>query len=140
MEATNLVDIANKMCLNTLIEHLGIEFTEVGIDYLCAKMPVDHRTFQPMGQLHGGATAALAESMGSLGSAMLVNHETDSIVGIELNANHIKSVNKGFVYGRAEIIHKGNSTHVWNINVRNEENQLVAVCRLTNLIIKKKVN
>lgn len=139
MESKNLVDIANNMCKNTLIAHLGIEFIEIGIDYLCAKMPVDNRTFQPMGQLHGGATAALAESVGSLGSAMMVNHETENVVGIEINANHIKTATGGHVFARGEILHKGKSTHVWNITVKNEQNQLIAVCRLTNMIIKKNI-
>ena len=101
-------------------------------------MPVDHRTVQAMGHLHGGATAALAETVGSMGSALLVDREKYAVMGIEVNANHLKSVRSGQVTATGTLLHKGRTTHVWDIRVHNDAGELIAVCRLTNVVITKK--
>lgn len=131
------VEDFNRFLPNTLIEHLGIIFTEVGSDYLCAKMPVDHRTHQPYGLLHGGASVALAESVGSAASAAIVNPKTHYPVGMEINANHIRPVKEGFVHARADLLHAGRSSHIWDIKITNEAGKLVCICRLTMAIVKK---
>jgi 1,4-dihydroxy-2-naphthoyl-CoA hydrolase len=128
----------NRFLPNTLMEHLGIEFTEVGSDYLIAKMPVDKRTHQPYGLLHGGASAALAESVGSAGSTLLIDQETHYPVGIEINANHIRAERDGFVYAKATVLHRGRTSHVWDIRITNEAEKLVSVCRLTMSILERK--
>lgn len=119
------------------METLGIEYTAIGDDFIRAKMPVDHRTHQPMGLLHGGATAALAESMGSLGSYLMIDQEKQAVVGIEINANHLRSARKGFVFAEGKLIHKGKTLHVWDIKVWDEREKQIAICRLTNMIIPK---
>ncbi len=123
---------------NTMVEHLGIEFEELGDNFLTAKMPVDHRTHQPMGLLHGGASVALAETLGSVASSLLVDLNEYHPVGLEINANHIKSARSGFVYGKTTPIHLGKKTHVWDIKITNENNELVCISRLTVAIIKRK--
>jgi len=123
---------------NTMVEHLGMEFLELGDEYISAKMPVDHRTHQPMGLLHGGASVALAETLGSVASSLLIDLNCHHCVGIEINANHIKSAKSGFVYGKATPIHIGKKTHVWDIKITNENQDLVCISRLTVAIIKKK--
>lgn len=128
----------NSINKNTLMELLSIEFTEVGKDFIKAKMPVDHRTHQPMGLLHGGASAALIESIGSLGSALCINSKTENIVGLEVNANHIKGVREGNVYAFGKLIHEGRSTHLWQVDISNEKGELVCTGRLTVMVIKKK--
>ena len=121
---------------NTIVQHLGIEFTEIGADYLTAKMPVDARTHQPFGILHGGASVVLAESLGSMASFMLLeNPMKQRAVGLEINANHVRSVKSGWVYARATPLHTGRSTHIWDIKITNEEGKLVCVCRLTVAIV-----
>ena len=129
---------ANSVQKNTMVEGLGIVFIPSAPGTLAATMPVDHRTLQPMGLMHGGATAALAETLGSMGSAMLVDRDKYGVVGIELNANHLKSVRSGTVTATGIILHKGRTTHVWDIRVNNDAGELVAVCRLTNVVITKK--
>jgi len=131
------LDQLNLSSKNTLMEVLGIEYTEIGDDYICGKMPVDNRTHQPMGILHGGASAALIETLGSIGSHLLINQETEFSSGLDLNINHIKSMRSGFVTGKATIIHQGKSTHVWQVNITNQENKLVATGRLTVYIGRK---
>lgn len=121
-----------------MIGHLGIEITEVGPDYLIAKMPVDHRTKQPMGLLHGGANVALAESLGSYASTLIVDMSKQGVVGLEINANHVRSARDGFVYGKVEPIHVGRRTHVWTISITNEDGKLVSVSRLTIAVIDNK--
>jgi 1,4-dihydroxy-2-naphthoyl-CoA hydrolase len=118
-------------------EHLGIELTEVGDDYITARMPVDHRTVQPFGLLHGGASCVLAETLGSIGGTFCVDHDKQVVVGIEINANHIRAVREGYVYGTARPIHIGKSTQVWEIRIVNESQQLVCISRLT-LAVKDK--
>lgn len=127
----------NRMMANTLVSHLGIEITEVGEDFLRATMPVDARTHQPFGLLHGGASVALAESLGSIASSMCVDLNTQAIVGLEINANHLRAVRSGVVTGTVRPIHVGRSTHVWDIRIENEAGQPVCVSRLTVAVIPK---
>ncbi|MCX8492224.1 MAG: hotdog fold thioesterase [Cyclobacteriaceae bacterium] len=126
------------MCEHTLVSHLGIEFTAIGEDYLEAKMPVDHRTHQPMGLLHGGASVALAETMGSVGAACCLDIAKQYCVGLEINANHIKSARSGFVFATARPIHLGKKTQVWEIKITNEQKELVCISRITMAILDKK--
>ena len=121
---------------NTLPGHIGIEFTELGVDFLIARMPVDSRTHQPFGILHGGASVVLAETIGSVASMLcLENPEQQKAVGLEINANHLRAVITGWVYGKVTPIHIGAKTHVWDIKITNEDNKLVCICRLTTMII-----
>jgi len=128
------VEKANALCRNTMMETIGIQITEIGPDYLVATMPVDHRTHQPMGLLHGGASLALAESLGSMGSAFMVDTRQFAVVGLNMQANHLKSVKGGTVTGKGQIIHKGRSTHIWDITITGEEGQVISICRFTNFI------
>lgn len=123
---------------NTLGAHLGIEFTALGEDWIEARMPVDHRTVQPMGLLHGGASVALAETLGSIGAFLVIDNETHAAVGLEINANHIKSAKSGWVTGRAQPIHLGQSTQIWEIKITNENKELVSISRLTVAIIERR--
>ena len=125
---------------NTMTEHLGLEWGEIGKDFIKAKMPVDHRTIQPYGLLHGGASCVLAETLGSVASYFVIDTSQFYCVGIEINANHIRSVKQGFVYGVCSPIHIGTSTHVWDIRITNEEGKLVCISRLTVAIMKHKAS
>lgn len=116
---------------DTLIEYLGIEILEIGDDCLKGRMPVDHRTRQPYGVLHGGASAALAETLGSIAAGLCVDREKQSVVGLEINANHIRSVHDGWVTGVARPIHVGKSTQVWEIRIHDQAEKLVCISRLT---------
>ena len=122
---------------NTMAEHVGIEWEELGEDFMKAKMPVDHRTNQPYGLLHGGASCVLAETLGSVASAMVIDHSKYYCVGIEINANHIRGVREGFVVGITTPLHLGNTTHVWDIRIYDEREKLVCVSRLTVAIMKR---
>lgn len=122
----------------TMGEHIGIRFSEVGDNYLKATMPVDHRTQQPYGLLHGGASVALAETLGSVGAAMVIDHGQFICVGQEINANHIRGVRDGFVTGITTPIHLGASSHVWEIKIYDQAEKLVCISRLTVAILKKK--
>lgn len=117
-----------------MVTHLGIEFTEVGEYWLSAKMPVDDRTRQPMGLLHGGASVVLAETLGSMAGYLMLP-EGKTCVGLEINANHIRSVREGYVFGKAIPLHIGKNTHVWEIKIHDEAHRLVCVSRLTLAII-----
>jgi 1,4-dihydroxy-2-naphthoyl-CoA hydrolase len=128
----------NALSVGNMGEHLGIELTEAGDDYLCGKMPVDHRTKQPMGLLHGGASAAFAETLGSVGSVMLVNPETHSIVGVEINANHLRKATEGYVYGKATLVLRSRKLHVWDIRITNGNNELVCLSRLTVMVLERR--
>lgn len=123
---------------NTLMETLEIEFVDVGDDYLTAKMPVNSRVYQPYGILHGGATAALAETVGSSASALFVNTVEKTVKGIELSINHIKSKKEGDVFAIARPIHKGRTTHLWEIKITDENDDLISICKLTNIVLDKK--
>jgi 1,4-dihydroxy-2-naphthoyl-CoA hydrolase len=129
---------ANAMRTGTLMETLGIEFVVSAADEVAAIMPVGPRTHQPLGLLHGGATVALAESLGSASSYLLIDREKQAVVGIEVNANHIKSVRAGTVKATGRLVHKGRTTHVWDIRVTNEDSELVALCRITNMVIDRR--
>ena len=123
---------------SNLSKHLGIEYSKITENSLSARMPVDERTQQPFGLLHGGASCALAESLGSVCAWMTVDPEKKAVVGIEINANHLRGVKSGFVTGTCTPIHTGKSTQVWNIEIHNEQNQLVCISRLTCAVIDKK--
>lgn len=140
MKYTNdeILAMCNRMCQNTLMETLGIEFTEVGTDYLIARMPVSPKVHQPDGILHGGATVALAESVGSAGGYIFLNSDDMIIRGIEIAANHVKSVRDGFVYAHASILHRGRTTQLWQIKITDEEGDLVSHVKLTTLTLPKK--
>ena len=132
------LEALNELCRGCMVEHLGIEFTEIGEDYIEAKMPVDHRTKQPIGLLHGGASAALAESLGSIAATLQIDMTKQTVAGLEINANHLGSVKEGFIIGRVTPIHIGRSTHVWNIEIKSETGKKVAVSRITIAILDKK--
>lgn len=125
-----------KMCKNTLMETLEIEFIDVTHDTLIARMPVTPKVHQPDGVLHGGASVALAESVGSAAAFIFLNAEKVSIRGIEISANHVKSVREGFVYAHAKVVHQGRTTQLWQIRIVNEEDQLVSLVKLTTLSLE----
>lgn len=130
-------EIINEKYNTFLTKHIGIVYTDIGEDYICGKMPVDERTKQPYGILHGGASVVLAESLGSIGSNMMVDLEKEYCVGQAIDANHIRPVTEGFVYGKAICIHKGKKTHIWEIKINNEAGKLVCASRLTMAVIEK---
>jgi 1,4-dihydroxy-2-naphthoyl-CoA hydrolase len=132
------LDDVKKMCIGTMVEHVGIEFTDIGDDFLRAKMPVDHRTIQPAGLLHGGASVALAETLGSIAANLVVDRAKRSCVGLEINANHIRSVHSGWVYGSTRPIHIGRSSQVWEIRIADEWDRLVCVSRITMAVLEHK--
>ena len=124
---------------DSIVALIGIEYVEKGDDYLIARMPVDARTVQPYGILHGGASVTLAETLGSIASFLTLDPSSNQTpVGIEVNANHIKSVKSGWVYGKVTPVHLGRKTHVWDIRITDENKSLVCVSRLTVMIIDKK--
>ena len=133
-------DIVKKMnALNegTMMETLGIEYLEVKEGFVYARMFVKKELSQPYGMLHGGASMAMAESIGGVGSAVYVDMETYVIRGMQMSANHVKAAKVGsYVYATATILHKGRQTHVWNIDIKNEDGELVSTCRLTNFVFK----
>ncbi len=132
------LELLNKLSANTLAEHLGIEYTVFGEDFIEGKMPVDHRTHQPLGMLHGGASVALAETLGSVAAMCCLDTQLQYPVGLEINANHIKSVRNGFVVGKVKAVHIGKKTHVWEIRISTEKNELVCISRITMAILDKK--
>ena len=123
----------------TLVEHLGIEYLEIGDDFVKAKMPVDHRTKQPMGLLHGGASVVLAESLGSMAANLCLDITKEYAVGLDINSNHLKGVRDGFVFGIAKPIHIGGKTQVWEIKIYDEKDNLVNISRLTMAVLSYKV-
>lgn len=123
---------------NTLVTHLGIEFVAITDDQLKARMPVDERTRQPYGILHGGASVALAETLGSAASALCVDPDRHQVSGIEVNANHIRAVSSGWIHGLCRALHLGRSTHVWDIRLHDDANELVCISRLTVAVLKRK--
>lgn len=129
--------LANERGQNTLSEHLGIEFIEIGEDYLVARMPVDHRTKQPIGIMHGGASCVLAETVGSTAANMAVDLNTQYCVGLDINTNHIRSMKEGFVIGTAKPYHIGRTTQVWGIEIRDEAGKLVSINRLTMAVLTR---
>lgn len=137
LDKEKFLQFSKKISENTLMETLGIEYTEVGDDYLVAKMPVNSKVYQPMGLLHGGATVALAESVGSAASLLFIDTDKFEVRGIEISANHLKSKRDGVVYATAKIIHKGKTIHLWQIRITDEEDNLISLCKLTNIVLPK---
>ncbi|AWG25949.1 PaaI family thioesterase [Flavobacterium kingsejongi] len=132
-----MLAMCQKFSENTLMETLEIEFIDAGEDFLVAKMPVNSRVHQPMGLLHGGASVALAESVGSAASILYINPEEEEVRGIEISANHLKSKREGVVFGTARIIHKGRTIHLWEIKVTDEAGNLISLCKLTNMVLPR---
>ena len=122
---------------NTMTEQIGIEITDFGDDFICGKMPVDHRTVQPFGLLHGGASATLAETLGSIAGGLKVDRELQTVVGVEINCNHLRSAKDGWVYGKATPVKIGRKIQVWNIEIKNDDEKLVCVSRLTLAVVNK---
>ena len=131
------LEALNRNNKNTINESLGIEFTEIGEDFISAKMAADTRTFQPTGIIHGGAYVVLAESLGSVASNLCLDLNKEYSVGLDVNSNHLRSTNSGWVSGTARPIHIGKSTHVWEIKISNEEGKLVNITRLTMIVISR---
>ena len=131
------LDDLKKLHKNTMQEFIGIEFLEIGDDFLKARMPVNERTKQPLGLLHGGANVTLAESLGSVASVMCIDLEKKTCVGLEINANHIRAVRSGYVYGITRPVHLGRSTQVWEIKIFDENDKLSCISRITNAILDK---
>ncbi|MHB9140900.1 MAG: PaaI family thioesterase [Paludibacter sp.] len=136
-ESFNL-EMLNKLCKNTLMEHLSIEFTEVSDGRIVAKMPVDERTFQPMKRLHGGASMALAESVGSAGSITLIDPAKFHVLGVEISGSHVATTKENEVFGIGTIVHQGKTSHVWEIRIEDKTGKLISFCRLTNRIVPVK--
>lgn len=132
-----ILEVCNSICKNTLMETLEIEFVDVGADYLEARMPVGPKVYQPDGVLHGGASVALAESVGSAASYVFLDGQKFVVRGIEIAANHVKSVREGYVYAKASILHKGRTTQLWDIKIRTSQGDLVSVCKLTTISLPK---
>ncbi len=133
-----VLKLCNDWCNNTLMQTLEIEYIDAGEGFLTAKMPVNSRVHQPMGLLHGGATVALAESVGSAASLMFINTDKQEVRGIEISANHLKSKREGIVYATARIIHQGRSIHLWEIKITDENDKLISLCKLTNMILPRR--
>jgi len=132
-----ILEICNKFSKNTLMETLDIQYVDAGEDFLTAKMPVNPSVHQPMGILHGGASVALAESVGSAASHIFIDSEKFVVKGLEISANHLKSKRDGEVFATAKIIHKGRTTHLWEIRIVDENGALVSLCKLTNIVLAK---
>ena len=139
MKKEQILSITNEICKNTLMETLMIEFIDAGENFLKARMPVNNKVHQPDGVLHGGATAALAESVGSAAVFILNKDPNIQVRGIEITANHLKSVTKGFVYATASPLHQGKTIQLWDIRVEDENSNLISICRLTTFKKSKKI-
>ena len=137
IDKDKVLEFCNAFSKNTLMETLKIEFIDAGEGFLVAKMPVNSSVHQPMGLLHGGASVALAESVGSAASHFFIDAKNQEVRGIEISANHLKSIREGFVYGTARIIHKGRSLHLWEIKITDETGSLISLCKLTNMVLTK---
>lgn len=133
-----ILKLCNDWCQNTLMQTLEIEYIDAGEDFLTAKMPVNSRVHQPMGLLHGGATVALAESVGSAASLIFINPEKQEVRGIEISANHLRSKREGTVFCTAKIIHQGRSIHLWEIKITDETGRLISLCKLSNMILPRR--
>lgn len=137
MTKEEMLELSKKVCKNTLMETLKIEFTDIGDDYLTAKMPVNSRVHQPDGVLHGGASVALAESVGSMASYVFLNTDEFFVRGIEINANHLKSIKEGWVFAKASFIHKGRTTQLFEIRITDEAANLISIVKLTTIALPK---
>jgi len=132
------VEEINRLCKNTFIDFLEIEFINIGDLFVEAKMPVNKKKLQPMGFLHGGASLALAETVASAGSMLMVDETKFDVFGLQVTGNHVSTISSGELFARAEIIHRGNFTHVWDVKISSGEGKLISVGRVTNIIIEKK--
>ena len=137
MNKQEIIDKIHTRSSSTMVENLGIKITDIGENFVSGKMPVDERTKQPFGLLHGGASVALAENLGSVGAGMNIDQASQSVVGIEINANHLKAVKRGWVFGKANAIRIGRKIQVWEIDIKNENNNFVCKSRLTLAVIEK---
>ena len=133
-----ILEYCNRISKNTLMETLNIEYTDAGKDFLTATMPVNPSVHQPMGLLHGGASVALAESVGSAASMLYINSDLSEVRGIEISANHLKAKRDGIVTATARILHKGRSIHLWEIRITDENDNLISLCKLTNMVLPKR--
>ena len=133
-----ILRVCNASSKDTLMETLEIEYVDVGEDFLIAKMPVNSRVFQPDGVLHGGATVALAESVGSTASYIFLDGQKVFVRGIEIAANHVKSIREGFVFAKAVMLHKGRTTQLWEIKVTDKDENLISLCKLTTISLPRK--
>lgn len=131
------ISLAQQRCKDTMVDYLGVEFTEVGEDYMVAKMPVDHRTKQPIGIMHGGASCFLAETVASTAANYCVDITKQYCVGLDINTNHIRSVTEGYVYATARPYHLGRSTQVWSIEIKDENKHLISINRLTMAVLDR---
>lgn len=138
MDKKLILEKCNAACKNTLMETLEIEFIEVGEDFLIARMPVTPKVHQPDGVLHGGASIALAESIGSCATFVFTNIGKLAVRGIEISGNHVKSIASGWIYAKATALHKGRTIQLWDIKIRDENHQLISFCKLTTIAIDKK--
>ncbi len=138
MDKQKTIEKLNSYNKNTLMETLAIEFVDVGEDFLVAKMPVTSKVHQPYGILHGGATAALAETVGSCASGLFLNDNTKIVKGLELSINHLKSKKEGIVYATARQVHRGKTTHLWEVKITDEEENLISMCKITNIVLDRK--
>lgn len=132
-----ILKVCNDICKNTLMETLDIEFVDVGENFLVAKMPVNSKVHQPDGVLHGGASVALAESVGSAASYVFLDGQKVFVRGIETSVNHIKSISEGEVFARATILHKGRTTQLWDIRITDKEGNLISICKLTTIALPR---
>ena len=137
MDKQDALKRINTFQKNTMTEKIGIEITDFGDDFICGRMPVDHRTVQPFGLLHGGASATLAETLGSIAGGLKVDRELQTVVGVEINCNHLRSAKNGWVYGKATPVKIGRKIQVWNIEIKNDDEKLVCVSRLTLAVVNK---
>jgi len=137
MNKQETLKLLERFIPNTLMETLNIKYTDVGEDFLVATMPVNPSVHQPMGLLHGGASVALAESVGSTASHLFVDNDKYEVRGIEISANHIRSKRDGLITATARILHKGRKTHLWEIRIEDEDNRLISLCKLTNIVLEK---
>ncbi|WP_228851851.1 PaaI family thioesterase [Aegicerativicinus sediminis] len=135
-----ILDKVNSICTNTLLETLSIEFVDVGEDWVIAKMPVTPKVHQPDGILHGGATVALAESVGSFAAHIFMDIEKVFVRGIEISANHLKSISEGYVFAKATFLHKGRTTQLLEIKIIDESENLISLCKLTTISLPKKTS
>lgn len=132
------IDQINALCKNSLVGHLEIEFLDYGSDFVTARMPVNTMKHQPMGFLHGGASLALAETVASAGSILLVDDQKYDVFGLQVTGNHVSTIREGDVLARAEVVHLGQSTHVWDVKISDQNEKLISVARVTNIVIEKK--
>ncbi len=128
----------NQLAPNTIVERIGIEFTEVGHDFLKARMPVDGRTVQPARILHGGASVVLAETLGSVAAYLCIDPQEKTAVGLDINANHVRAVRTGHVTGKVTPLHLGSATHIWQILIHDDQKRLVCIARITMAILDQK--